>query len=285
MASNNDQIINALRNLSAPKVQSNSRYTPSQLSQYRSQASVRSASIDALRNAPEYSDQIMRAAAGKSEASGALGNIGKALLDNPISKVVLGGLTILDTGKRAAVSTVREATDYFDTDPNTNASVKDWFSQTKDVTYGFGKAFPMEGWAGRLVGLAGDIALDPITYIPGGAFFQTGRKVTTGAKLATAEGKVLAEFIGGTKSFASREGRTALAGLVSRMGGSAELVQKVGSEGKRALRLSQEGLDMAGKLGMQRSGIYTYGGKARIPFTGPIADAIETGLVKSRLTV
>jgi hypothetical protein len=285
VASNNDQIINALRNLSAPKVQSNSRYTPSQLSQYRSQASVRSASIDALRNAPEYSDQIMRAAAGKSEASGALGNIGKALLDNPISKVVLGGLTILDTGKRAAVSTVREATDFFDTDTETNASVKDWFSQTKDVTYGFGKAFPMEGWSGRLVGLAGDILLDPITYIPGGAFFQTGRKVATGAKLATAEGKVLAEFIGGTKSFASREGRTALAGLVSRMGGSAELVQKVGSEGKRALRLSQEGLDMAGKIGMQRSGIYTYGGKARIPFTGPIAEAIETGLVKSRLTV
>lgn len=227
----------------------------------------------------------MRAAAGKSEASGALGNIGKALLDNPISKVVLGGLTILDTGKRAAVSTLREATDYFDTDPNTNASVKDWFSQTKDVGYGFGTAFPMEGWAGRLVGLAGDIALDPITYIPGGAFFSTGRKVATGAKLATAEGKVLAQFLGGTKSFASREGRTALAGLVSRMGGSAELVQKVGSEGKRALRLSQEGLDMSGKLGMQRSGIYTYGGKARIPFTGPIADAIETGLVKSRLTV
>jgi hypothetical protein len=227
----------------------------------------------------------MRAAAGKSESSGALGNIGKALIDNPISKTVLGGLTILDTGRRAAVSTVREATDFFDTDPNTNVSVKDWFKQTKDPTYGFGTAFPMTGWSGRLVGFAGDVLLDPITYIPGGAIFSTGRRAATGAKLATAEGKVLAEFLGGTKSFASREGRTALAGLASRMGGSPELVQSIGAEGKRALRLSQEGIDMAGKLGMQRSGIYTYGGKVRLPFTGPIAEAIETGLVKSRLTV
>ena len=284
MASN-DELISALRNLAVPTVQPNSRYTPSQLSQYRSQASLRSASINALRNAPEYSSEIMRAAAGKSESSGALGNIGKALIDNPISKTVLGGLTILDTGKRAAVSTVREATDFFDTDPNTNVSVKDWFKQAEDPTYGFGTAFPMTGWSGRLVGLAGDVLLDPITYIPGGAIFSTGRRAATGAKLATAEGKVLAEFLGGTKSFASREGRTALAGLASRMGGSPELVQKIGAEGKRALRLSQEGIDMAEKLGMQRSGIYTYGGKARIPFTGPIADAIETGLVKSRLTV
>jgi hypothetical protein len=281
----NDELIAALRNMAVPTVQPNSRYTPSQLSQYRSQASLRSASINALRNAPEYSSEIMRAAAGKSESSGALGNIGKALIDNPISKTVLGGLTILDTGRRAAVSTVREATDFFDTDPNTNVSVKDWFKQAKDPTYGFGTAFPMTGWSGRLVGLAGDVLLDPIVYIPGGAIFSTGRRAATGAKLATAEGKVLAEFLGGTKSLASREGRTALAGLASRMGGSPELVQSIGAEGKRALRLSQEGIDMAAKLGMQRSGIYTYGGKARIPFSGPIAEAIETGLVKSRLTV
>ena len=271
MADPNGSLIASLRNIGAPKaVAPSSRYTPST----RESALTQRSMVEALRQAPNYSDQIRAAAAGRPEKTGALGTIGKALIDNPISKAVLAPLVVLDTGRRAAVSTARELTDLLDTDKNTTASVSDWFKQTKDTSYGFGTAFPMEGWTGRLVGLAGDVALDPLTYLTLGA--------NVPLKVATQGGGTLATALG-TRTVAGRGGREALAGLVSRLGGSAELVQQVGAQGKRALRLSDEGAAMATKIGLPDSGLYAFGGKVKVPFSGPIADAIETGLVKTRL--
>jgi hypothetical protein len=271
VADPNGSLIASLRNIGAPKVVApSSRYTPST----RQSALTQRSMIEALRQAPNYSDQIRAAAAGNPEKPGALGNIGRALIDNPISKAVLAPLIVLDTGRRAAVSTARELTDLFDEDKNTTASVSDWFKQTKDTSYGFGTAFPMEGWTGRLVGLAGDVALDPLTYLTLGANVPLKAATMGGGKLSTALG---------TRYVAGRGGREALAGLVSRLGGSAELVQQIGAQGKRALRLSDEGAAMATKIGLPDSGLYAFGGKVRVPFSGPIADAIETGLVKTRL--
>ena len=271
MADPNGSLIASLRNIGAPKtVAPSSRYTPST----RESALTQRSMIEALRQAPNYSDQIRAAAAGRPEKSGALGTIGKALIDNPISKAVLAPLIVLDTGRRAAVSTARELTDLLDTDKNTTASISDWFKQTKDTSYGFGTAFPMEGWTGRLVGLAGDVALDPLTYLTLGGNVAAGALTKGGGKLSTALG---------VKTVAGRSGREALAGMASRLGGSAELVEQLGAQGKRAFRLSEEGAAMAQKMGIAESGLYAFGGKVRVPFSGPIADAIETGLVKARL--
>jgi hypothetical protein len=185
VADPNGSLIASLRNIGAPKVVApSSRYTPST----RESALTQRSMIEALRQAPNYSDQIRAAAAGRPEKTGALGTIGKALIDNPISKAVLAPLVVLDTGRRAAVSTARELTDLLDTDKNTTASVSDWFKQTKDTSYGFGTAFPMEGWTGRLVGLAGDVALDPLTYLTLGANVPLKAATMGGGKLATALG-------------------------------------------------------------------------------------------------
>ena len=117
------------------------RMKSNQLTNYAKQQSV---------SYPKLTDQINSAAAGKSEPSGALGALA-GLLDNPVAKAVLTPLMVLDTGRRAVISGVREVADILDTDKNTKASFGDWFNQTKDVTYGFGTAFPMKGNWGRAV--------------------------------------------------------------------------------------------------------------------------------------
>ena len=79
-------------------------------------------------------------------------------------KNVLLPLQVLDTPRRAVISGVRELVDAMDSDPTTKASFSDFSRQTKDFHYGFGTAFPMKGWAGRILGFVGDVALDPLTY-------------------------------------------------------------------------------------------------------------------------
>lgn len=261
-------------------------------------------SMDKQVQYPKLTDQIRALEAGNQKPSGALGVLAN-VFDNPVAKTVLAPLTVLDTGRRAIISGVREVVDLLDTDKNTKASLTDWFKQTKDPAYGFGTAFPMKGWAGRVVGLIGDIALDPLTYatlgttIPetaairlGGAAVREGAQELVeagvrGAARAAAEDVAARNLraVLGRKSLATAEGRTAMAGLVGRMGGSDELVKAVASEGRRAFRTTQEGIEMAQRLGLNRSGIYYFGSRVRVPFSGPIADFIETGIVKSRLGI
>ncbi|NBO53336.1 MAG: hypothetical protein EBU84_01820 [Actinobacteria bacterium] len=264
-------------------------------------------SMDKQVQYPGLTDQIKSAEAGIVKPSGALGALAH-LFDNPVAKAALAPLVVLDTGRRAVISGVREIVDVLDTDKKTKASLTDWFKQTKDPSYGFGTAFPMKGWLGRTVGLIGDIALDPITWATLGASIPESAAIRTtlagemavkegaealagaGARAATQEAaKQVAEInlrkLLGTKSVATAEGRASLAGLVSRMGGSDELVKAIGAEGRRAFRTTQEGIAMAERLGLNRSGIYYFGSRVRVPFSGPIADMLETGLVKSRLGI
>ena len=75
---------------------------------------------------------------------------------------VLKPLIIIDTPRRAVISGVRELVDVLDSDPETNASFSDFLKQSRDVTYGFGTAFPVKNkWGGRILGFIGDVALDP----------------------------------------------------------------------------------------------------------------------------
>lgn len=91
-------------------------------------------------------------------------------------KNLLMPLSILDTPRRAVISGVRELVDTLDSDPKTRASFQDFWNHTKDFDYGTGKAFPMRGWAGRIVGFAGDVALDPLTYATLGGTVAKDRK-------------------------------------------------------------------------------------------------------------
>jgi len=100
-------------------------------------------------------------------------------------KHLLMPLQGLQTPLRAVVSGVRETVDLLDTDPNTKASLGDFVNQTKQADFGFGTAFPMKGWAGRVVGLVGDIALDPLTWATlGGTVLAKGAIKASGAQLS-----------------------------------------------------------------------------------------------------
>lgn len=254
---------------------------------------------------PTLTEQISSIQAGKKqESSGALGALAQ-IFDNPVAKAILAPITVLDTGRRAIISGVREVADVLDSDKKTKASLTDWFNQTKDPTYGFGTAFPMKGALGRVIGFIGDVALDPLTYatigasIPASAAIKGGTAVTKaavregaealarGAARETAEqaAEVSLRKLLGTKTLATAEGRRSLAGLAARMGSSDELVKNIAAEGRRAFRTSTEGVELAKKIGLNRSGVYYFGSRVRVPFTGPIADFIETGLVKSRLNI
>jgi hypothetical protein len=263
---------------------------------------------------PNVLDEIQAAKEGQVKPSGALGVVAN-VLDNPIAKAVLKPLEILDTGRRAVISGVREVADILDSDEKTTASFGDWFDQTKDVTYGFGTAFPMKGWGGRIVGLIGDLALDPINWLTLGASIPkslaskgVSSALIKGAAMsadelaamgpvalarmaaeetarvaASKEGVKLRTLLGRRQS--GRGFATNLAGLADKMGASAELVQEIGLRGRQAFGRSEEGIQLAKKIGLPEPGIYVMGTQVKVPFTGPVAEMIERGLVGSRIGI
>jgi hypothetical protein len=117
-----------------------------------------------------------------------------SVVNNPIGKAVLMPLNILDIPRRLVVSSVKEIGDVF----AGGASMSDWWSQVKDPNFGVGSFLHIDGpnnlfnrWANRLIGFAGDVALDPLTYI-GGASAVTGAsrraRLTMGALASGIEG-------------------------------------------------------------------------------------------------
>lgn len=263
---------------------------------------------------PNVLDEIQAAKEGQSKPSGALGVVAN-VLDNPIAKTVLAPLVVLDTGRRGIISGIREVADILDTDEKTTASFGDWFDQTKDVTYGFGTAFPMKGWGGRIVGLVGDLALDPINWLTLGAnvpkslatkgvsnALMKGAAMsaeelasmgpTALAKLAAEEtARVAATKTGGElrlllgRRQSGRGFATNLAGLADKMGASPELIQDIALRGRTALGRTEEGIQLGRKIGLPDAGIYVMGTQVKVPFTGPVAEMIERGLVGSRIGI
>ena len=263
---------------------------------------------------PNVLDEIQAAKEGQVKPSGALGVVAN-VLDNPIAKTILAPLVVLDTGRRGIISGIREVTDILDSDEKTTASFSDWFDQTKDATYGFGTAFPMKGWGGRIVGLIGDLALDPINWLTLGASIPkslaskgVSSALIKGAAMSadelaamgpTALARMAAEET--ARVAASKEGvklrtllgrrqsgrgfATNLAGLADKMGASAELVQEIGLRGRQAFGRSEEGIQLAKKIGLPEPGIYVMGTQVKVPFTGPVAEMIERGLVGSRIGI
>lgn len=272
MSQNDEQFIDTLRSLSSAKrLNTTSPASPDAAKNIQSQLSLRDSTISALQKAPRLGERANLIAQGQATADGgALGTVGKLLIDNPITKTVLGGLSVVDTPRRFVISSARELVDALDSDPTTDASFKDLFAQTKDVSYGFGTAFPMEGWGGRVVGFLGDVLLDPMTYatlgssVPGSAIIKG-----TNTSLRTALG---------AKTLAGAEGRFALARLAKSMGAADDVVKQIAAKGRIALPK-----ELAENMGIKRAGIYYFGSRVRVPLSGPVADAIQKGLVRSRL--
>ena len=263
MAQNDEQFINTLNSLSSAKrLNTTSPTSIDAAKNIQSQLSLRDSTISALQKAPRLGDRAGLIAQGKDTGGGgALGSVGKLLIDNPLTKTVLGGLSIVDTPRRFVISSVRELVDAVDSNPLTDASFKDLFTQTKDVSYGFGTAFPMEGWGGRVVGFLGDVLLDPLTY------------ATFGAKNAFGAGTKGALLMTG-KTIAGAEGRFALARIVKELGGADDIVRAVAARGRTAIPKQ-----LAEDIGLKRAGIYYFGSRVRVPLSGPVADALQKGLI------
>ena len=234
--------------------------------------------------APQYKSQIEQIAAGGTGATGPQGVLSSVLNSLP-AKAVLNGLNTIGIPLRAVTSTLKEAKDALDSDPNTRASASDWFNQIKDPAFGFGRVVPMKGWKGRIVGFLGDLALDPVNYLTlgGGSVLkgaQVGAKGVLRAGVTEAAEKVALRTALGTKTVSGRAGREALADLVRRYGGSGQEIKNVLARGKSAVPK-----DIAEVIGLGRAGIYVAGTKLRLPGSGPLAQALEAGLTKARLSV
>ena len=201
-------------------------------------------------------------------------------------KNLLMPLQILDTPRRAVISGVREIVDVLDTDPNTNASFGDFLNQTKQFDYGFGKAFPMKGWAGRIVGLIGDVAFDPLTYA------TLGGTVAAKATMLNNAGELVKtrSLIG--KSVIGREGREKLASFTQQRmewmnkSGVANFskdeilsaYKNIAAQGKRALPDV-----MSKELGIKGPGIYYFGSRVKVPGTDVVGKFLERGITSTRL--
>jgi hypothetical protein len=182
-----------------------------------------------------------------------------------------------------------------DSDPDTNASFSDFLKQSRDITYGFGTAFPVKNkWGGRILGFIGDVALDPWTYATlGGAVpaKATMTAIMKGGKVISKGGKTR-ELLGGVKYVHGREGRLALANLArSRMEAMAEAGIKTFSKddiGKVFRDVSSEGKKklpgyVRDDLGIRGPGIYYFGSRVKLPGSGAIGGKFEDLLTGARL--
>lgn len=277
-----------------------SKALPAAQSQFRTpeqsaRMSLRDSVIDSLRTKGDVGAESVRALAAGQAAppSGPRGVLGSVMNSAP-AKVLLNGLTTIGVPMRGVVSTIKEAKDAFDTDPNTRAGWSDYWNQIKDPTFGFGRVVPMKGWKGRIVGLAGDIALDPLTYLTFGGAGALRAAGTIGARgtlragvresleAAAREGAEGAANISlrealGVRTLVGADGRNALAEQVRRYGGKPDEVKKVLARGKSAVPK-----DIAEVLGLGKSGVYVAGTAIRLPGSGPLAEMMEKGLAGMR---
>ena len=258
---------------------------PFRTAEAASGAAARDAAGRAFASTPRLGDAIKGIQQGGSAQTGASGTLAK-IVGSPVGKVVLGGANIIDMPRRAIITGLKEANDFLDDDLNTKASFKDLKTQFNDPTFGFGRVMPMKGWKGRLVGFIGDVALDPLTYVTvGGTVAAKAVARGAGAAGLRATAKVGAQDVAlraalGTKNVTGREGRFALANLARQYGATPVQIKDIASRGKSAVPD-----DIAEVMGLQRNGLYMFGSRVRIPGSGVIGGAIESGLIKARLGI
>jgi len=244
--------------------------------------------LNSIASAPNLRNRIQEIAAGKPQL-----NTAQKIFSNPIVGNVLKPLIVLDTGRRAAISGVRELADAMDSNPETRARFGDFIQQAKDPAYGFGTAFPISGWKGRIIGLVGDIALDPITYLSLGTNVP-GKLALEGVEVI---GKQATRQLvaGGASRIAGRSSREALARFVEKRmlasnlveGGikytDQEIARTIGDVAARGVRAVPQQIAMETGLRSAKPAFYLFGGQVKIAGSGPIADLVERGIIKSRM--
>ena len=207
----------------------------------------------------------------KKAAGGSEGIMGK-LLNNPIGKVVTGALSTLSVPLNYVNSGVKELSDLgnevagglgFDVSTGeTGASFSDFLRQGREGI-GFGDIVHAQSSTarehpnvGRIAGFAGDVALDPLTYLTFGAgkFAGQAGRIAAGEKVAAKLGE-------------EAGAKVARLGV---MGGSAAEREAAFAGMKGAEDLARPGLRLAG---------------ARIPGTEKIAEAVGTKLSKTRAAI
>jgi hypothetical protein len=187
-------------------------------------------------------------------------------LGGKLVRGLVAPLQLIDTPRRAIISGLRELVDAIDANPETKASFSDFGKQTLDTDYGFGTAFADptgNKLLDRIIGFAGDVALDPLTYLTLGA-----------GKFAGAAGRATA---GGDLLNAAR--------VVDRVSEAKPLVQAVSSKGVTGLSSAQRALydDIirAGReAGAAGSEIGQAGLRLRVPFT-----RAESGIIPGSRTI
>lgn len=240
--------------------------------------------INATRRAPDLSERLNLIAAGQPQApSGAFGTIGKALVNNPVTKTVLSGMNTLSLPRRAVQASLLELKDAVDSNSKTVASTSDWYSNYTNPEFGGGDLWKGKGWGHRIVGFALDVALDPLTPATLGGTVGPKQLLSAAAKKAAgielAENVTARAFIG-TKYIADADGRNALARAIGKLGGTDDIVRAVASEGRRAV--PDEFVKM---LGLQDYGIYYFGSRVKVPFSGVAGRMLATGMSKGRLGI
>ena len=205
---------------------------------------------------PALRAKIEAIAANKPQGGGtAVGMLGKVF--KPLELLALPG--------RAVVGGIRELADVMDNNPNTTASFGDFRKNMSDPTFGFGKAFKINTgsiWLDRGIGLVGDLALDPLTYLTAG-----------------------------TGKFAGMTGNVDMAAKVLKLTDDAALAGRVAKYGRGASGLTD---DILQGVGANRHGLYMFGkklGKAgemqqgfRIPGTGALGQMTSASLSKLRVS-
>ena len=246
------------------KTKPTTSFGPSQ----KASLSYRDSVINSLRKAPSLKPDIGNISQGQTQSSpSALGSIGRLVLNNPLTKGVLSGLDTIDKPKRFVVSGIREFVDAVDGDAKTKASGKDFLSQVQDPLFGFGRVYKKDGWGGRIIGLIGDLALDPINWLTlGGAIapkaaIQASKLVARevgeaiaresseelvargaqnlGQQIALDMNKVVKtrEFIG-TKSITGRSGGAALANAARKFGATDTQIAEIFKRNRLGSKLS-----------------------------------------------
>lgn len=285
---NNDQfILDNLKKLGQPKKQTGVTQQPT-LKRPAAQVQNLMNVLDTAKNVKTTS----KPEKGSVVLSTELKNLATTTTVNPVGFVaskLIKPLESLSIPRNAIISTIREVTDILDSDPNTKASWGDWYNQTKDPTFGFGKAFPMKGWTGRIVGFLGDTLLDPLTYatlggtVAKGATFidDAGRTVATrsvlGKTVIGREGRQkLAAFTRQRIEKLAKDGHVA-AGALSKNQVD-EIVRDIAAQGKRALPKF-----VADDIGIKGPGVYYFGSRVKVPKSDVFGSMIEKGITKMRL--
>lgn len=177
------------------------------------------------------------------------------VLNNPVAKPIVNALDVLAVPGRVVTSGLQEFVDAYDNNPNTRATFDDFRRQVDDPSFGFGRIigdYTGNRWVDRLIGFAGDVVLDPLTYLTLGG----SKALSSGAKLAS--------------PVASAEGRFALAGKLFELGADPAVVKAAARRGRSAVK----DVDLLAKAGYNRAGVYWMG--KRIPGSTRVGEAAES---------